>query len=138
MKNILVVGAIAGAVAGIVAFIFSYLLGNIGIFEPPGGLEIWDFSLLMLSTVALTSLGLIWGIVFSIIYARFYDRVPAKGAIKGLYFGLIIWLIKDIAAGSFVAFIGLGTEIAIRLISVGFFMWIAYGLVLGYLYKPPK
>jgi len=61
--------------------------------------------------------------------------------VKGLYFGLLIWLIKDIAASSYVVLVlvdipsAITRALAIDLVLFGFFMWIAYGLVLGYLYK---
>jgi hypothetical protein len=55
--------------------------------------------------------------------------------LKGLSYGLLIWLIKDIAAGSYTALIGIGVTWGIGLILVGFFVWIAYGPVLAILYK---
>jgi hypothetical protein len=135
MRNILLIGTVAGAAAGIAGVISSSIFVNIGLFEPIGGPEIWDTSLMMLFTVAFISLGIIWGMIFGVVFKQFYDRVPGDGMLKGFYFGLLIWIIKDVAAGSFAALINLETELAIGLISVGFFMWIAYGPVLGYLYK---
>lgn len=64
-----------------------------------------------------------------------YDSIPSKGVLKGLYFGLLIWAIKDVCAGSYLGLIGGGTNYAMTLISIGFPMWIIYGLALGYLYK---
>jgi len=139
MKNILVVGPIAGVVLGIVSAISSYIFGPyFRILEAPGGWEIWDLSLIRLFALAAISLGVIWGTIMGAIYARFYDRVPGKGILKGLYFGLLIWLIKDIMAGSYLALTMLEIPSAIILIINGFFMWSAYGLMLGYLYKPTK
>jgi hypothetical protein len=139
MKNILVVGPIAGVVLGTVSLVTSYIFGlHFRILEAPGGLEIWDPSLVRLFALATLSLGVIWGTIMGVIYAKFYDRVPGKGILKGLYFGLIIWLIKDIMAGSYLALTMLEIPSAIILLINGFFMWPAYGLVLGFLYKPTK
>jgi len=44
-------------------------------------------------------------------------------------------LIKDIIAGSYLALTMLEASSAIILILLGFFMWIAYGPVLGALYE---
>jgi hypothetical protein len=139
MKSGILVGAIAGVAAGIVAVACSYIFAiSIGIFEPPGGSKIWDISLIRLFAVAHFSLDMIWSIIFGAVYAMLYGSIPGKGVVKGLYFGLLIWMIKDIAAGSYTALIALEIDWAFALILIGFFMWIAYGLVLGYLYKPTK
>ena len=120
---------------GIVNFVLGYMLSIIGVTEPLGGS--WEIaqSLLMLIVLALFSLSVIWGIFFGVIYGRFFDNIPGKGIMKGLVYGILVWIAKDVAAGSYVALIFMATSISINLILVGFFMWIVYGLVLGYLYK---
>jgi hypothetical protein len=136
MKNTILASAIAGCGAGIIGAICSYLFILVfRIFEPIGGFEIWDFSLSMLYTLAQISLGMIWGIIFGIIYSRFYDSIPGKEVLKGVYFGLLIWVVKDVAAGSYTILIRMDVSWGIGLILIGFFMWIVYGPVLGYLYK---
>ena len=140
LKNVILAGAIAGAIMDIVAVVLVYIFTSIGIIEPPGGLE-GVLALTGLFAVAHLSVDLIWGIIFGMIYAFFYDLIPSKGAVKGLYFGLLIWLIKDIAASSYAVLVlvdipsAITRALAIDLVLFGFFMWIAYGLVLGYLYK---
>ena len=139
MKNAILAGAIAGAVADI-AFItgvsvMTLIFGNIGLFEPPGGPEIWDLSMFILLGVATLSLNIFWGMIAGAAYAFLYSLIPGKGAVKGLYFGLSIWVIKDVAAGSYLALTIMEVNSAIMLIVGGFFMWIVYGPVLGYLYK---
>ena len=135
MKSSILAGAIAGSIMGIVNFVLGYMLSIIGVTEPLGGS--WEIaqSLLMLIVLALFSLSVIWGIFFGVIYGRFFDNIPGKGIMKGLVYGILVWIAKDVAAGSYVALIFMATSISINLILVGFFMWIVYGLVLGYLYK---
>lgn len=136
MKNPIVVGAIAGVVVGIVAFIFAYIFYMVfRVLEPLGGFEIWDPSLVMLFALANLSLGIIWGIIFSLIYSRLSNSIPGKGVLKGIYFGLLIWVVKDVAAGSYTVLIRTDVTWGIGLIVGGFFMWIVYGPLLWYLYK---
>jgi hypothetical protein len=136
MKSGIFAGTIAGVVMGIVATIFGSFFTGFRIIEPTGGFEIWnDPSMQILLMLAEISLGLIWGSIFGAIYAYAYDIIPAKGVIKGLCFGLFIWLIKDVAAGSYTALILTQIQTALLLIIYGFIMWIVYGLLLGYLYK---
>jgi hypothetical protein len=68
-------------------------------------------------------------------FSYLYSLIPGKDAVKGLYFGLSIWVIKDVAAGSYLALTMMEVNSAILLIIPGFFMWVVYGPVLGYLYK---
>lgn len=138
MKNILIVGSIAGVVVGIVDAVCSYLFTITGVFGPPGGWEIWTISLMILFILAALSLGVIWGIVFGAIYSRLYSCIPGKGTVKGFYFGLLIWLIKDIAISTYMARLSFEISFAIASILCGFFMWVALGIVLGALYRPTK
>ena len=134
MKSSVLAGAIAGFAAGIAFFILGSSFIRIGVIEPPITPGIW-YELYGLVFLAGVSLGIIWGIIFSAIYSMLYDSIPSKGVLKGLYFGILIWIIKDVAAGSYLGLIGGGTYYAVTLILIGFFMWIIYGPVLGYLYK---
>ncbi|WP_455369056.1 hypothetical protein [[Eubacterium] cellulosolvens] len=136
MKSGIFAGAISGVVMGIVGSIVGYFFTGFRLIEPIGGFEIWnDPSIQILLVLAEISLGLIWGSIFGAIYAYAYKIIPGKGVIKGLYFGLIIWLIKDIAGGSYTALILMQIQTALLLIIYGFVMWIVYGLLLGYLVK---
>jgi hypothetical protein len=82
-------------------------------------------------------LSIVFGAIFGALYSRFHDPIPGKGISKGIYFGLMIWLVKDIAAGAFVPLLSrrLDWTVSIALIFVGFFEWIVYGSLLGALYK---
>jgi len=73
--------------------------------------------------------------IFGILYSMLYDCIPGKAIVKGLYAGLILWLVKDIASGLYLAFLDWEFSYAISTIFIGFFSWIAYGCVLGALYK---
>ena len=136
MKNGIYAGAIAGVIMGICTVIIGFTtVFYLGIKEPTYDVETWTPTLTIWLTLAQISLGIIWGSIFGAIYTFVYDLIPKKGIIKGLYYGLLLWLIKDIAAGSYTAFMLMQRSIAIDLVYYGFFMWTIYGLILGYLYK---
>lgn len=134
MKQSIVIGAIAGYIVGLIFLLFGAIFTRIGIIDPPVSLEIWygSYGLIM---VAGMLLGVIWGIIFGVIYSLLYNCIPGEGVLKGLNYGIFIWLVIDIAASSFIVLIGIGTNYAFSLIFFGFFMWVAYGLILGSLYK---
>ena len=121
-------GAVAGLISGIICSFLGYVWVKLGIFEfTPGSLiEV---------LVSITVLTLIFGTTFGLIYEKFYSLLPSEGWKKGLIFGLIIWFIKDIAAGSYVIFVARNAGIGFDLIVGGLYMWAIYGVVLGYLYK---
>jgi hypothetical protein len=136
MKNSILAGAIAGAIADIAVVASAYVFGSIGVFVPPGGsMEIWTPSMFLLLSVAHLSLDIIWGMIGGAAYSYLYNMIPGKDAMKGLTFGLSIWVIKDVAAGSYLALTMNEVNSAIMLIIGGFFMWIVYGLIIGILYK---
>ena len=135
MKNSILAGAIAGAVSVLPFLAGGYVMGVIGVFEPPGGMEIWTPSMFMLLSLAHLSLDIFWGMIAGVVYSFLYSSIPGKGVMKGLYFGLSIWVIKDVAAGSYLALTMMEVNSAMMLIAGGFFLWIVYGPVLGYLFK---
>jgi hypothetical protein len=136
MKNVILAGAIAGAVSDIALVAWAYVFTNMGVIVPPGGsAEIWTPSMFMLLSVAQLSLNIFWGMIGGLAYSYLYNMIPGKDAMKGLTFGFSIWVIKDVAAGSYLALTMMETNPAILLIFGGFVMWIVYGPVLGYLYK---
>lgn len=124
-------GGAAGAVAGVVGGIFGVVFGAIGYWiglYGPAPIPEMEW---MAYWVVLT---IIFGAIFGVIYAKMYDSIPGEGLLKGVSAGLIIWLIRDISAGAYLA-AERHFEIAIPMIWIGFFMWIGYGPVLGKLYK---
>ena len=128
MKSGVYAGAVAGLISGIMCSFLGYVWVLLRIFEFSPGPLIDVF-------VSITLLTVIFGAIFGFIYARFYSLIPSEGFKKGLYFGLMIWFIKDIAAGSYVTFVARQIAIGFDLIVGGLYMWIIYGLVLGVLYK---
>jgi hypothetical protein len=138
MKNIVLASAIAGLISGLLSAIIVLLGRLINLFGVLAPLE--NAFLFSVGWIVLT---LIFCIFFGLLYKRFYDSIPGKSFMKGLFFGLLIWVIKDIASGAFLIFSG--TLVAegllewitagVNLIVMGLYMWGIYGLVLGTLYK---
>lgn len=124
MKNAVAAEGVAGVVGAVVGVITAFVTRSIGPSAP--------FPIPMMYGVAFMIVPgiIIFGAVFGAIYSRFHDLIPGKGISKGLYFGLMIWFIKDIGAGAYTALTMEQAASGIGLIVVGFFMWIAYGQVL--------
>jgi len=132
MDNSLKIGAFSGLIAGIIAgIIFSIFITislSMGFWETP-------IQPLYQNHYGVNILiGIFWGIICGIIYSKTYNLIPGKSVLKGLCFGLIILSIMELRQSNF--FIAYGwTLIVAGLIFTGFFKWIVYGSVLGYLYK---
>ncbi|WP_455277336.1 hypothetical protein [[Eubacterium] cellulosolvens] len=131
MKSGVFAGAFAGLVSGVITVIIIIIGGSFGLwgFIPTPVIEL---------TTIFAVLTTFFGAIFGMIYAKFYGSIPSKGVIKGLIFGLMIWFVKDIAAGAYAGFAMGQYAVGINLIVGGSYMWFIYGLVLGYLYKPTK
>jgi len=138
VRNGIIPGTIAGAIGGMAAIVSMIVGVNIGIWDPvhvvPGLLSAFSFTTLHIFEVIVT---IAFGAIFGAIFSMYYNSTPRKGITKGLIFGLILYLIKDVRMG----YIGAGYNYfneAIAIFWIGFFTFTAYGLVLGYLYKPTK
>jgi hypothetical protein len=135
MKNAILAGAIAGLVSGIVSSILVFVglstgLYGANIIAPASQPEITN------SAIYMILLTLILGSLVALIYSKFYDSIPGKDLKKGLYFGLIIWFVKDIMAALYLVMPMMQPIIiGVNLIVVGLYVWVIYGLVLGYLYE---
>jgi hypothetical protein len=135
MKNAVLAGLIAGLVSGIVSSLLVFASLSIGllganIIGVAGQPEITNSAIY---TILLT---VIFGTLVALIYAKFYDSIPGEGLKKGLYFGLMIWFVKDIMAAAYIVLPMMRPAIVgVNLIVIGFYIWVIYGLVLGYLYK---
>ena len=138
MKRGIVASAIAGLISGLLSatlVAIGRLIGLYGVLTPPGNLFIFSTGWIVLTIIFCTSFGLL--------YTKIYNLLPGKGIKKGLYFGLMIWFIKDIAAGAYLIFSGIMTPggiiewvtAGVNLIVIGLYMWPIYGLALGALYK---
>ena len=127
MKSGVIAGSIAGFVGGIVSDIVGVIAINAGLLE-------MESANIAYSAVIGIVLSIMFGAIFGAIYSRFHDQIPGIGVSKGLFFGLMIYLIKDIAAGAYIGFVG-GMHPAAIWLQSGFFIWITYGPLLGVLYK---
>jgi len=128
MKNGLYAGAVAGIIAGIVGIIFGAIGIAIGLFQA-GSVPMANL------VAAMIVLTIIFGAIWGAIYSKFYDSIPGVGTMKGLYFGLLLWLIKDVMGGLYIAFTNGNINIPVGLIWIGIFTQAVFGSVLGKLYK---
>ncbi len=135
MKNVILAGVIAGLVSGIVSSLLVFVSLSIGLL---GANIIVSASQLQKtnSAISMILLTVIFGTIVALIYSKFYDSIPGKGLKKGLYFGLMIWFIKDIMGAAYIVLPMMQPAIiGVNVIVVGFYLWVIYGLVIGYLYK---
>ena len=135
MKNVILAGVIAGLVSGIVCSLLVFVSLSIGLLGANlivSGSQLQKTS----SAIYIILLTVIFGPIVALIYAKFYDSIPGKGFKKGLYFGLMIWFIKDIMGAAYIVLPMMQPAIiGVNVIVVGFYLGVIYGLVLGYLYK---
>jgi hypothetical protein len=139
MKGGIHPGAIAGLAGGIAAFLSRILGGMLGIFEVSVRME--GGRLITITPTPFTGLAgvhiilnMIWGTIAGVLYPVVYNLVPAKGVTKGLYYGLIFFLVTSFRTT--VYYLGWGDmNLTWMWGFVGIFQVIAYGLVLGALYR---
>ena len=123
-------GLIAGFVAGVVAIFFQNIAFMISfpyalIFTSPT-----NFALVHIL------MGVIWGGIFGIIYSKGYGLIPGEGLSKSFFFGMLVFLITNFRDASYyLPYWPLYNPLTFSWIFIGVFMWIAYGLVLGFLYE---
>ena len=134
MNNSLNIGAISGLIAGLlggIVFTISIRASfSIGLYEPR------FVSMYLVGQNAYGTnilIGIIFGIICGVIYSRAYSLILGKGVSKGLFFGLILLLILWIRHATWCLAYGLYAYAASE-VCTGFLKWVAYGLVLGFLY----
>jgi len=128
MKIGAISGLIAGFVAAIVYTIFAKIAVSLG-FYPPN----WQ-AIVPIAYGPNILLGIIFGIIGGVIYSKVYSIIPGKAVLKGLFFGLILYCILEVRLATFyISYAWLA--LVAGYIFNGFFRWIAYGLVLGFLYQ---
>jgi len=126
------IGAIAGLIAGIILGVITEIFANIRVLL---GLSMQETGLIITNNLVVNiPLFGFWGIVLGIIYSKIYSIVPRKGILKGLIYGLFLYFIISIRIETFTLGYGLYLD-AVGHIFAGFFMWLSYGLVLGFLYE---
>jgi len=140
VKSGILPGAIAGIVVSFVAPIANAVAVVIGLFGPQtmvGVPEKFTIGFWIIQTGSHIFLNLIWAIILGMIFAKVYNIVPGKRIMKGLYFGLIFFLLGTFQTASY--WFGWGAiQLALWSYWVGFFHAIAFGLVLGLLYRKPS
>ena len=129
------IGAVAGLIAGIVAGIVETIsaitfltigLGYLWLPPPPNA------PILIITATGMV-VNIIWGVFLGIVYAKIYDLVPGKSISKSLLFGLICYFIYDIRGATYYLFYG---DILTVISQISWiFTWIAYALVLGFIYE---
>lgn len=131
MKRAVIAGLIAGFVASIIAIILNvsglYDLFSVTAHYPPVSFQIMvQIEIIM---------GIVWGIIWSIFYVIFYDYIPGKGIKKGLAYGLIIWIFAILRTALIFAAYGVHMWATPYAIAMFFSITIAYGSLIGILYK---
>jgi hypothetical protein len=128
LKIGIISGLIAGFIYGIVVVITENILAKIGL---PFGL--FYYAMLEIAKIEII-FGIFWGIIFGIIYSKIYNVIPSEGIIKGLMFGLFLYFVTSIRIAIWIipyAFY----YVAFLYIISGILPWIAFGLMLGFLYE---
>ena len=135
LKNSVVAGFIAGIISGIVASILHLS----GLWELLSVLP-YDPTPVSPQTTVLIEITwwILWGLIWGAFYSLFYDYIPSKGIKKGLFYGLILWIMV-FSRNSFV-YASYGYYLSAFLFALMGFVSvsIAYGITIGYLYKPKK
>ena len=133
MKNGYVVGGIAGAIAGVADGIVSYIVSIVG-----GKIGLWtdyDPITLVMQFHVQTAINVTFGIFFGFAFVLVYNSIPRQGIVKGIIYGLVFYLLlSNLRAATFSFMFGF-SEAALSWTIHSIFASVAYGSVLGYLYK---
>ncbi|MCW4032116.1 MAG: hypothetical protein NWF08_01840 [Candidatus Bathyarchaeota archaeon] len=125
-------GAIAGLIGGIVIFVAHALLMNPLLYPK----FVTDIGWLIgqLGTHAL--INMCWGVIFGIFFVMLYNGIPGNKVLKGVTFAMIIFFITSLR----VAFYWLSYESIGGFVGWinGIYLFLIFGIILGYLYKPTK
>lgn len=133
MKSGLSAGFIAGIVAGIVGVIAVWIINP--------SVRTLDSMAMMRWLAVQIGLNIFWGAVWGWAFSKAYELVPYKSVTKGLCFALMIWLLfvgiypPSILVMLYSVPFPPATQIAIGWVVVGFLERLAFGPVLGALYK---
>ncbi|MCW4032113.1 MAG: hypothetical protein NWF08_01825 [Candidatus Bathyarchaeota archaeon] len=145
MSSGILPGAIAGIFGGLAASVFAVIghaTGYWGTITAGEVVSTLDFWISQVGTHVL--LNMIWGTIFGALFAKVYNLVPGKRVIKGFYYGLIMFLITtfynhtySISWFIYRNFWELALSQFLNL-SIGIAQAIAFGIVLGLLYRKPS
>ena len=132
MNGSLKIGAVSGLIAGFVLVIVSEISLNtrlsLGLAEP------FTLQLLQNNTLVNIPLFIFWGIVLGIVYSKIHSLIPGKGVWKGLIYGALLFVIVTFRFETFMIPYGALLN-AVGHLFWGIFVWVAYGLSLGFFYK---
>ena len=140
MKSGLLPGAIAGIAQGLTASIanlISYITRLFGPQAMPGAPEKFILDFWISQSGSHIVLNIVWGIVFGLMFPKVYSLVPGKGITKGLCYSFVIFLTSSFLTATYwIAWGALST--AVWQDFIAFFAFLAFGLVLGALYRKPS
>jgi hypothetical protein len=134
-------GAIAGVADGIAAAFANAIASMTGLYGPEvmaGAPDIFSFDFWIFQSGGHIFVNLVWGAIFGMIFAKVYNIIPGRKISKGLCYSFMIFLFSTFLAS--VYWIAWGwTMVGLYSIFVGICStWLAYGIVLGYLYRKPS
>jgi len=129
----MIAGAIAGGIGGVAVFLSVFIFTPLGLVEAVGEFE-WTPSLYAALVFNIVTHDIFWGIVLGFLYSKVYNLVPGEGIMKGLTYAMVIYLIANIRTAHIIG--GFGQMLWPKVfVWYGLSYFIAFGLVLGYLYK---
>jgi len=126
------IGAVSGLIAGIVFLIVSEIFTRIGL--SIGLWDAWWRPFAVDNTIVNIPLFVFWGIVLGVIYSKVHSLIPGKGVLKGLIYGLFLFVIVTFRMETFLIPYGAVLN-AVGNLFWGIFVWVAFGLSLGFVYK---
>lgn len=123
-----IAGFIAGIVSGIVYAVFSRISASIGLYSDVYRQSIVD------AYGANILMSIFFGVICGIIYSKAYNVIPGERILKAIFFSFILFLISWVRNSVFGLSYGLYLDAAGNVFTA-FFHWMAYGLVLGFLFE---
>jgi len=129
-----IAGTVGGAICTIIGFSLA-LAGLVGIAEPIPMEDLPPMSVVVTSFILME---LIAGTILGLFYTKLYMSIPGERVLKGVYYGLLIWFIKDLLSGMYMIGGFMATYMALTFILLGFPLWLIYGAVLGFTYEKIK
>jgi hypothetical protein len=136
MKNAAVAGLIAGFFGGCGATI-AYIIG-VGTRLIPFPLETLNTTYLLNHLFFEVMIHVIYGSILAVIYSKLYDWIPSKGILKALIYSFLIYFIANVRTSLLIvghSADAIATPFPIGFLFAGFFVFLFYGIVLGFLYK---
>ena len=135
MNSSLKIGAVSGLVAGFVSGIVATVFVKMSLSM---GLPFyWDPAPVPpITNIAINEivLSVLYGIMLGITYSKVYSLIPGKGVLKALCYSLAMFVLYSVLLSTFALAYGY-IEGTISTLFSDIFLFIAYGLVLGFFYE---